>query len=373
MIARCARNSAVAVCLSVAFLSYSCLLIRLFSNRATMVAFLGRTVVGCSLALLCGSLVPLSIEAKKLRRVKAGKHYASHDPVHIVVNKVGYVPATRCSCALQLLWSNQYESHCRPRVLSHSSYIRPVLLSLLFYRRPDSYFYYPYYPYHAYDRPFNNPTETYRYYSMPFCHTHASEEEERAVAAEENVDLRDAFRDPRTGAIRHKLRMGESLVGDRRESSPYEVTFKDSVEWRLLCKKELGEADLIKLKKAIHNNYFFELFVEDLPMWGYIGDVADENVITEEFEGDSGKTFLFPHLHFYLGYNGDQLVASRVTTDVSRPLCCCPWPYFVFACVRVTGCVCVCVRANARLTIFPPVIPVIPVTSIGSSIGSSIG
>lgn len=45
----------------------------------------GRTVVGL---LFCG-LVPLSIEAKKLRRVKAGKHYASHDPVHIVVNKVG--------------------------------------------------------------------------------------------------------------------------------------------------------------------------------------------------------------------------------------------------------------------------------------------
>lgn len=153
---------------------------------------------------------------------------------------------------------------------------------------------------------------------MPFCHTHASEEEERRVAVEENVDLATAFRDPRKGAQRHKLRMGESLVGDRRESSPYEVTFRDSVDWRLLCKKELDEDELKKLKTAIHNNYFFEMFVEDLPMWGYIGDVSDEDVIMEEFEGDSGKTFLFPHLHFYLGYNGDQIVAARVTTDVSR-------------------------------------------------------
>ena len=156
---------------------------------------------------------------------------------------------------------------------------------------------------------------------MPFCHTHATEEEERRVAEEENVDLRTAFRSQRAGALRHKLRMGESLVGDRRESSPYEVTFRDSVDWRLLCKKELDEDELAKLKKAIHNNYFFEMFVEDLPMWGYIGDVADEDVIIEEIEGDSGKTFLFPHLHFQLGFNADQMVTARVTTDVSRAEC----------------------------------------------------
>lgn len=170
-------------------------------------------------------------------------------------------------------------------------------------------------------RPFNNPTETYRYYSMPFCHTHASQEEERRVAEEENVDLGGAHEfglADRKGALRHKLRMGESLVGDRRESSPYDVTFRDSVDWRLLCKRELDEDDLKQLKNAIHNNYFFEMFVEDLPMWGYIGDVSDEDVIMEEFEGDSGKTFLFPHLHFILGYNNDQIVAARVTTDVSR-------------------------------------------------------
>ena len=170
----------------------------------------------------------------------------------------------------------------------------------------------------SYIRPFNNPTETYRYYSLPFCQEHATEEEERRVAVEQNVALNGILKKEQKGALSHKLRMGESLVGDRRESSPYEVTFKDSVEWRLLCKKELGEDELKQLKKAIHNNYFFEMFVEDLPMWGYIGDVLGEDMIMEEFEGDSGKTFLFPHLHFYMGYNNDQIVSARVTTDVSR-------------------------------------------------------
>ena len=119
----------------------------------------------------------------------------------------------------------------------------------------------------------------------------------------------------RQGAVRHSQRLGESIVGDRRETSPYEISFGDDVEWRLLCKEKLSTKALEQFKDAIHNNYFFEMFVEDLPMWGYIGDVANEDFIIGEVEGS--KTFLFPHLHFKLGYNGNQIVSARVTTDVS--------------------------------------------------------
>jgi hypothetical protein len=134
-------------------------------------------------------------------------------------------------------------------------------------------------------------------------------------AEEENVDLSGLERgNAREGGIRHKQRLGESIVGDRRETSPYEITFLDSVDWRLLCKTTLTKPQLQKFKDAIHNNYFFEMFVEDLPMWGYIGDFSDEDFIIGEVSGS--KTYLFPHLHFYFGYNGDQIVAAKVTTDV---------------------------------------------------------
>lgn len=170
-------------------------------------------------------------------------------------------------------------------------------------------------------RPFNNPTETYRYYSLPFCHQHSTEQEEREAAEEENVmvDL-PTNSEKRVGAIRHRQRMGESLVGDRRETAPYEITFGDDVEWRLLCKKTLNSDDLKQFKHAIHDNYFFEMFVEDLPMWGYVGDDGAEgdSFIIDEVEGT--RTFLFPHLHFNLGFNGDQIVSAIVTTDVSGSL-----------------------------------------------------
>jgi Endomembrane protein 70 len=168
--------------------------------------------------------------------------------------------------------------------------------------------------------PFNNPTETYRYYSLPFCDTHSTVEEENQEAENEAgafpARIERKTQEKREGGVKHKQRLGESIVGDRRETSPYDITFQDSVDWRLLCKQSLTAADMQKLKDAIHNNYFFEMFVEDLPMWGYIGDVVDEDVLLGEVKGS--HTFLFPHLHFLLGYNRDQIVSARVTTDIDR-------------------------------------------------------
>ena len=121
----------------------------------------------------------------------------------------------------------------------------------------------------------------------------------------------------RVGAERHKQRLGESIAGDRRETSPYELSFWDNVEWRLLCKTTLGEKELTQFKEAIHNNYFFEMYIEDLPMWGYIGDFEDEDAILGEMEGVS-HTYLFPHLHFNVGVNNGQIVSIIVTTERDR-------------------------------------------------------
>ena len=186
-------------------------------------------------------------------------------------------------------------------------------------------------------RPFNNPTETYRYYSLPFCQTHADEDEHKAALEEEMTIDPDAtggaandedfgmggnaaaarILADRVGAERHKQRLGESIAGDRRETSPYELSFWDNVEWRLLCKTTLGEKELTQFKEAIHNNYFFEMYIEDLPMWGYIGDFEDEDAILGEMEGVS-HTYLFPHLHFNVGVNNGQIVSIIVTTERDR-------------------------------------------------------
>jgi len=85
------------------------------------------------------------------------------------------------------------------------------------------------------------------------------------------------------------------------------------VDWRLLCEETFQPAELEEFKSAILNSYFFEMFVEDLPMWGYVGDVSGEDLLV----GDGTHVYLFPHLHFRFGYNGDHVVSARAITDVS--------------------------------------------------------
>ena len=122
---------------------------------------------------------------------------------------------------------------------------------------------------HACFRPFNNPTETYRYYSLPFCHQHEDEEDveaEAVTAVERRLQLKGTT-GHYDGAIKHGQRLGQSLVGDARETSPYQITFLDIIDWRLLCTKTYQTKDLQKFKNAISNYYFFEMFVEDIPMW----------------------------------------------------------------------------------------------------------
>mmetsp|Transcript_43322 Transcript_43322/g.63580 ORF Transcript_43322/g.63580 Transcript_43322/m.63580 type:complete len:628 (+) Transcript_43322:127-2010(+) len=183
---------------------------------------------------------------KKVRpKVKPGNLHKVHDPVHVIVNKVG---------------------------------------------------------------PFNNPMETYRYYSLPYCHVHGDEPE-----AEKPKTAIKARRD-REGAETYRQRLGEHLVGDKKESSPFELTYGDNIEWMILCSKILQPEEIQKFHDAIHNNYFFEMFVEDLPMWGYIGEIVGE----DELFGDvveGGKTFLYPHLHFKLGMNKGHIVSATVSTN----------------------------------------------------------
>lgn len=71
------------------------------------------------------------------------------------------------------------------------------------------------------------------------------------------------------------------------------------------------------LKDAIEGDYFFEMLIDELPMWGYIGEVVHEEfLLGKSIQG--ARVYLYPHLHFSIGYNGDQIVTANVTTDARR-------------------------------------------------------
>lgn len=137
--------------------------------------------------------------------------------------------------------------------------------------------------------PYFNPQETYHYYSLPLC---------------------------RPKRIEHRsLTLGEVLDGDRMALSLYNISFKTSFERRTLCTSDLGEPDVVRLKHAIEDLYYFEFVYDDLPIRGFIGHLEEGSILPHNH-----KTYLWTHLHFAFEYNGDQLVTANVSTFGISPL-----------------------------------------------------
>jgi len=140
--------------------------------------------------------------------------------------------------------------------------------------------------------PFSNPTETYKYYDMPYCRPDKMKKQSHGL--------------------------GEILSGDRKVISAYVVYFKKDVPMAKLCSHKLSVEDVEKFHKAVDEEYFFELFMDSLPTWGYIGDAptAQDLLLPDHLqEVAEGKKYIFPHIHFTVKYNGDQIIEWNATSD----------------------------------------------------------
>ncbi|XP_051139427.1 transmembrane 9 superfamily member 1-like [Andrographis paniculata] len=136
--------------------------------------------------------------------------------------------------------------------------------------------------------PYNNPQETYNYYSLPFCHP--------------------------GGNAAHKWGgLGEVLGGNELIDSQIEIKFKRDVEKTKVCEIEL-EADKVKqFKDAIENSYWFEFFMDDLPLWGFIGETIPD-------KSSDKKHVLWTHKNLVIKYNGNQIIHVNLTQEIPKPV-----------------------------------------------------
>ncbi|GLT39975.1 hypothetical protein SLA2020_141390 [Shorea laevis] len=132
--------------------------------------------------------------------------------------------------------------------------------------------------------PYNNPQETYNYYSLPFCHP--------------------------SGNPAHKWGgLGEVLGGNELIDSQIDIKFRKNVEKSAICQLELDDAKVKQFKDAIEDSYWFEFFVDDLPLWGFVGELhPDKN-------SDNGKHVLYTHKNIIIKYNKDQIIHVNITLD----------------------------------------------------------
>ncbi|GAY68272.1 hypothetical protein CUMW_262840 [Citrus unshiu] len=134
--------------------------------------------------------------------------------------------------------------------------------------------------------PLNNPSETYQYYDLPFC---------------------------RSEPIKWKKEtLGEVLNGDRLASALYELKFLEAKTGVTLCSKKLKVDEVAKFRKAVADDFYFQMYYDDLPIWGYIGKIEDGSLVLSE---KGNKYYLFTNVQFDALYNGDQVVEIRAFSD----------------------------------------------------------
>jgi hypothetical protein len=133
--------------------------------------------------------------------------------------------------------------------------------------------------------PFHNPSETYRYFDLPFCSSAPVKEKKEAL--------------------------GEVLNGDRLVSAPYKLEFLGEKNSEVACRKRLSREDVAKFRDVIAKDYYFQMYYDDLPIWGFLGKVVKEG----KTDPSEYKYYLFNHLQFEIFYNKDRVIEIIVRTD----------------------------------------------------------
>lgn len=109
-----------------------------------------------------------------------------------------------------------------------------------------------------------------------------------------------------------KESLGEVLNGDRLTSSLYDVTFRQAKNGVTLCQKKLDTDEVAKFRNSIMRDFYYQLYYDDLPMWGYVGKSEDASWMSV-LAGH--RYYLFTHIQFDALYNGNQIVGISAFSD----------------------------------------------------------
>ncbi|KAH6796965.1 Endomembrane protein 70 protein family [Perilla frutescens var. hirtella] len=133
--------------------------------------------------------------------------------------------------------------------------------------------------------PFGNPSETYRYYSLPFCSPVSMRDESEASV--------------------------EGIKGDRLVHSPYNLQFLVDKDSEVLCQKKLSKKEVADFRSAVSRDYLFQMHYDDLPIWGFLGRIEKNGSVDPR----QYKYYLNKHLHFKVFYNKNRIINIQATTD----------------------------------------------------------
>ena len=68
-------------------------------------------------------------------------------------------------------------------------------------------------------------------------------------------------------------------------------------------------------KQAIADDYYFEMMLDELPIWAYVGELETKSVNLNRQFDNSTRYHLFTHLDFSIAYNGKAVIEVNVTAQ----------------------------------------------------------
>lgn len=134
--------------------------------------------------------------------------------------------------------------------------------------------------------PYVNHQETYNYFSLPFC------------------------RGPKKEISHYHETIAEAIQGVELEFSGLDMKFKvNNSEPEKYCSVQLTPKDAEAFMYAIKNYYSYQMYLDDLPIEGLIGEYKRHERENRE------SYYLFTHRDFRIGYNKDRIVDVNVSSS----------------------------------------------------------
>ena len=138
--------------------------------------------------------------------------------------------------------------------------------------------------------PYHNPQETYSYYSLPFCKPSDLETKKRPSG------------------------IGEILEGHELTNSGFLLHFATDIQSEVFCELEVDEEVAQRFETAIDQQYWYEMFLDDLPMWGMVGETLRDP------EHGKMEKHIFTHRSLNIAFNQNRIIEVNLTSENPVPI-----------------------------------------------------
>lgn len=167
--------------------------------------------------------------------------------------------------------------------------------------------------------PYANPQEAYEYYKLPFCAPDTKHHPEKS-------DGQGRWNEWKS------LSMGEHLGGHALRHSGHDILFMSKKKPETCTTKALTKDQADQFAYAIQHRWFYQMYLDDLPIWGMVGEMLpkvdqlswkekddlerlDHMSELDDTEVGDLHPYVYTTRNLIISYNKDQVVKVDLTSD----------------------------------------------------------